>query len=326
MNERYLLTSKPEKAREVFFDVLLALTPVIAWSVFLYGVRPITLILICAASVSIVDAAFSVICNRGAITDLSCAVTGVIAALLMPASSPLWLPAFVGALAGIIRNVFGGLGRNPINPAATSLLISHLVFPKLFSVIPAIYNRLSGVAFEVEAYTAAEKSILSTVLNGNVPDEGLGGLFFGFRAGMMGEMSAFLILAGGIYLMCRRIIKPALPVIFLLSVGLITYFKPTLVAASDFVAISGALHNILGSCTLICAVFMLTDPVTSPKTTKGAIIAGIVGGVVTVFVRYRFSIELSAIIGVLSANAVTFFTDRLLRPMPFGGTFKKSAK
>ena len=143
---------------------------------------------------------------------------------------------------------------------------------------------------------------------------------------MMGEMSAFLILVGGIYLMCRRIIKPALPIVFLLSVGLITYFKPTLVAASDFIAISGALHNILGSCTLICAVFMLTDPVTSPKTTKGAIIAGIVGGAVTVFVRYRFSIELSAIIGVLSANAVTILTDRFLRPMPFGGTFKKSAK
>jgi Na+-translocating ferredoxin:NAD+ oxidoreductase RnfD subunit len=69
---------------------------------------------------------------------------------------------------------------------------------------------------------------------------------------------------------------------------------------------------------------MLTDPVTSPKTTKGAVIAGIVGGFVTVFVRYRYSIELSAIIGVLSANAVTFAADRLIRPMPFGGMFKKS--
>jgi electron transport complex protein RnfD len=321
---RYLLTHKPEKAREVFLDVLIALTPVIAWSVYLYGFRPITLILICAASVSIVDAAFSVICNRGAITDLSCAVTGVIAALLMPASVPLWVPAFTGALAGIIRNVFGGLGKNPINPAATSVLITHLAFSDLFTSIPKMFSRLGVIAFDADTYVLAPKSSLSVVLGGSVPENGLGGLFFGMRAGMLGEMSAFLLITGGAYLIFRRIIKPALPIIFLLTIGIITYFKPTLIAASDFIAIEGALHNILGSSTIICAIFMLTDPVTSPKTTKGAVIAGIVGGFVTVFVRYRYSIELSAIIGVLSANAVTFAADRLIRPMPFGGMFKKS--
>ena len=206
MNERYLLTQKPEKAREVFFDVLIALAPLIAWAVFLYGLRPITLILVGAASVSIVDAAFSVLCSRGAITDLSCAVSGVIIALLLPASSPLWLPAFAGAIAGITRNVFGGLGKNPVNPAALSLLVTHLVFPKLMSLIPAIYSRLSGVAFDVSSYRSAPESTLSIILNGSVPDDNLAGAFFGFRAGMLGEMSAFLIIAGGIYLICRRII------------------------------------------------------------------------------------------------------------------------
>ena len=68
---------------------------------------------------------------------------------------------------------------------------------------------------------------------------------------------------------------------------------------------------------------MLTDPVTSPKTTKGAILAGIVGGAVTVAVRYKFSLELSAIFGVLSSNAIAYITDRYLRPMPFGGSVKK---
>jgi electron transport complex protein RnfD len=187
-----------------------------------------------------------------------------------------------------------------------------------------MFSRLGVIAFDADTYVLAPKSSLSVVLGGSVPENGLGGLFFGMRAGMLGEMSAFLLITGGAYLIFRRIIKPALPIIFLLTIGIITYFKPTLIAASDFIAIEGALHNILGSSTIICAIFMLTDPVTSPKTTKGAVIAGIVGGFVTVFVRYRYSIELSAIIGVLSANAVTFAADRLIRPMPFGGMFKKS--
>ncbi len=323
MNERYLLTDKPEHAREVFLDVLIALTPVIAWAVFLFGLRPITLILLCVASVSIIDTALSVICNRGPITDLSCVVTGVIAALLLPASSPLWLPAFVGALAGIARNVFGGLGKNPINPAATSVLITHIVFPKLFLSIPEIYSRLSGIGFGPGPYTAAPKSALNTVLNGTIPEETLSSLFFGLRAGMMGEMSALLILVGGIYLICRGIIKPVLPVVFIGSIAVFTYLKPTLAAASDFTAMSGSVHHILGSSTLLCAVFMLTDPVTSPKMTKGAVVAGIIGGIVTVLVRYSYSVELSALIGVLAANASAFVTDRLVRPMPFGGAVRK---
>ena len=323
MSQRYLLTNKPEHSHEVFLDVLIALTPVIAWAVFLYGIRPITLILICAAAVSIIDAAFSVICNRGLITDLSCVVTGVIAALLLPASSPLWLPAFVGALAGVVRNVFGGLGKNPINPAATSVLITHFAFSHVFSSVPEIYSRLSGIGFDPGPYTAAPESALNTVLNGTIPEETLGSLFFGLRAGMMGEMSALLILVGGIYLICRRIIKPALPIVFIASIAIFTYFKPTLIAASDFIAMSGSAHHILGSSTLLCAVFMLTDPVTSPKLTKGAIIAGIIGGVVTVLVRYNYSIELSALIGVLAANVSAFITDHLVRPMPFGGSVRK---
>ena len=325
MNERYLLTIKPEKAREVFLDVLIALSPVMAWSVFFYGLRPITLMLICAVCVSVIDVIFSLIFKRGTITDLSCAVTGVIAALLLPASSPLWLPAFVGALAGVVRNVFGGLGKNPINPAATSILVTHFAFPKVFESIPTIYSRLSATVFDVGSYNAASESALETVIRGSIPDKGLAAEFFGMRAGMMGEMSAFLILAGGIYLVCRRIIKPTLPIIFIAAVGRCAYFKPTLIAASDSVAISGAIYNILGSSTMLCAVFMITDPVTSPKTTKGMLVSGVVGGIVTIFVRYRYSIEISAIAGVLASNVVTLIVDRLIHPMPFGGFVKKKA-
>lgn len=324
MTKRYLLIDKPENTNGVFIDVLLALFPAIVWAIYLYGYRPITLTLLSVASVAMVDFAFSVSCKRKTKTDLSCAVTGVISALLLPASSPLWLPVFVGALAGVIRNVFGGLGKNPINPAATSILICRLMFSKAFSVIPKIFERLSLLGFTSSAFNHAPKSPLSVIIGGKVPDTSLGEAFFGFRSGMMGEMSAFLLIAAGIYLICRKIIKPVLPVVFLLSIGIITYIKPTLIAASDLVAINGSIHNMIGSSTLLCAVFMLTDPVTSPKTTNGAIIAGAVGGIITVLVRYYLSIEISALAGVLCANGVTCLVDRYLRPMPFGGEVKKT--
>ena len=200
------------------------------------------------------------------------------------------------------------------------------MFSKTFSVIPKIFERLSLIDFKASAFKCAPESSLSVIINGKVPNTSLGEEFFGFRSGMMGEMSAFLLIAAGLYLVFRNIIKPVLPATFLLSIGIITYIKPTLIAASDVVAISGSMHNIIGASTLFCAVFMLTDPVTSPKTTNGAIIAGAVGGIVTVLVRYCLSIELSALAGVLCANGVTYLVDRYIRPMPFGGEVKKQSK
>lgn len=326
MTKRYLLIDEPGMPYGIFLNVLLAISPVIAWAIYLYGFRPITLILLCVASVFILDTVFSKLRTHKVRTDLSCAVTGVIAALLLPASSPLWLPVFVGALAGTIRNVFGGLGKNPINPAATSLLISRLLFSKTFSVIPKIFERLNGISFTVNAPERASENPLSVIIGGRVPDTSLDEAFFGFRAGMMGEMSAFLLIVAGIYLVCRRIAKPVLPAIFLLTIGVITYIKPTLVAASDTVAISGSIHNMIGSSTILCAVFMLTDPVTSPKTIDGSVFAGFAGGIATVLVRYCISVEASALVGVLCANGISVITNKYLRPVPFGGEVKKQSK
>ncbi len=305
-------------------DVLVALLPLLIWAVYLFGLRPLTVAAVAVLSAYVVELLSRLIFRRWMPMDLSPAVTGLILALGMPPTVPLWLPALGSFIAVFfIRQLFGGTGRNRLNPAATALAILSIVFPAMMTTFCPTGVRLSPFSLTVSSFEPVEGTVLETLLSGTMPSESLGQLFFGLNTGLIGEMSAFLLLAGGIYLTARRVIRPGLPVAFLVTVAGLTYFFPTLAAASDAVAIRYALYHLLSGNLLLCAFFMITDPVTSPRSDRASILAGVIGGAVTVAIRYYVHPHIGVICAVLIVNLLSRPLDILLRPSVFGGRPKE---
>ena len=310
----------------MMLDVLITLLPLLAWSVYLFGLRPLVLAL-CSVYVCYMAELVSIFCfRRNPTTDLAPAVTDVLLALGMPPSAPLWLPALGAAIAVIpVRQLFGGTGKNRLNPAATALAILYIIFPKVMTALPDIGVKLPAIAPSVGKFEAVGTTALDTLLSGELPAQSLGSMFVGLRTGLIGEMSALLLIAGGIYLMLRRIVRPGLPVAFLLTVGALTYLFPTLAAASDAVALRYAAYHLLSGNLLLGVLFMATDPVTSPRGGLASLAAGVIGGAVTVIVRYFVSPHIGVICAVLVINLLARPLDYLCRPAPFGGRIKKTS-
>lgn len=310
----------------MMLDVLITLLPLLAWSVYLFGLRPLVLAL-CSVYVCYMAELVSIFCfRRNPRMDLAPAVTGVLLALGMPPSAPLWLPALGAVIAVIpVRQLFGGTGKNRLNPAATALAILYIIFPKVMTALPDIGVKLPAIAPSVGKFEAVGTTALDTLLSGELPAQSLGSMFVGLRTGLIGEMSALLLIAGGIYLMLRRIVRPGLPVAFLLTVGALTYLFPTLAAASDAVALRYAAYHLLSGNLLLGVLFMATDPVTSPRGGLASLAAGVIGGAVTVIVRYFVSPHIGVICAVLVINLLARPLDYLCRPAPFGGRIKKTS-
>ncbi len=317
------LLPRPERASSIYTDLLVALSPALIWAVFHYGIRPLIITAVSAVMTLGLDIAARTVLKRNKAFDLSPAVTGVIIAFCLPPSAPYWLPVFAAAIAVTVRHIFGGTGRNILNCAAVSLVLCNLLFGPTMAAIPKKGQIIDPLALTPGGFKLAPQSALTSVLSGFLPEAESGELFFGVKEGMIGEMSAFLLILGGLYLVIRGITKPLLPAVYLATVGVIVYLRPTLTAASDFVAFNGALYNVLGGSTMLCAVYMASDPVTTPRAPLSSLIAGIAGGAATVFVRYNFSVELSALIGILVINMLTPLLDRLVKTVPFGGKLSK---
>lgn len=315
----YPLTDRPDNSHAVHLDIIVALSPLIAWSVYLYGLRPITIALISAVMTLGLDIAARTVLKKDRSFDLSPVITGLITALCLPPSSPLWLPVFTSAIAAAVRNLSFGTRRSILDPSAAAILLSFISFPKIMSAIPATGAKLDPFSFSVSGYEGIGADALETVLAGFLPEESLWELLFGLRGGMIGEMSALLLIGGALYLCIRRIYKPLLPAVYLLSIAVISYFFPSLAAASDTLALKGALYNVLGMNTMLCAIYMASAPVTTPRSPIGTVIAGIVGGAVTIVVRYYLSAGASALCGIITVNLLSLFIDSFFKRTPFGG-------
>ena len=307
-------------------DVLVALLPILVWAVYLYGLRPLVLTGLSVVTCYVTELLGRLIFRRKVPMDLTPAVTGVMIALGMPATAPLWLPLLSAAIAILpIRQFFGGTGRNRLNPAATALAILYIFFPRIMTAFCPTGVRLPAFAMTVSGYETVGTTALDTLLSGALPEQSMGSMLVGLRTGLMGEMAALLLIAGGIYLVVRKVIRPGLPVAFILTVAALTYLFPTLEAASDVMALRYAVYHLLCGNLLLGAIFMATDPVTSPRSGRTSIIAGVIGGAVTVAIRYYVSPHIGVICAILVINLLSRILDYLTRPSLFGGRRKKKS-
>lgn len=308
-----------ERASSIYTDVLIATVPLFLLSVYHYGFRPITLALISAVMMLGFDTALKTVLKKEAPFDISPAVSGAIIALFLPASAPLWLPIMTAVFATAVKAIPCDKIKLSLSPVAISLLLSFLLFPGIMNVIPEAGQKLDPFAFSLDFFKAIPSSPAETVLSGFLPDATTFETFFGLHSARIGEISGLLLVVVFIYLLVRKTVKLALPLTFILTVGVYAYLNPSLEAASDFIAFDGAIYNAFGSNTLLTAVFLMSRPMRATKTTLGTVICGIAAGVITMLLRGHIAVGLTALIAVVAVDLITPIADLFLKPVPFGG-------
>ena len=285
-------------------DVLIALLPATAAGTILFGWRALLVVALCTACCVGFELLFNLITKQDlTVGDLSAAVTGVLLGLNLPANVPLW-QCVVGSLFAIIvvKCLFGGIGCNLVNPAITARVFMLVAFGSMATqAFPTMVDAVSGAA----------------PLGGSVTDFSLRDLFLGLRGGAIGETCALALLIGFVYLLVRRVITWHVPVTFVGTVYILSFFFEGM----DF---GHALAMILSGGLLLGAIFMATDYVTSPSTAAGKIIFGLGAGLITVLIRYFGVYPEGVSFAILLMNILTPYIDAWTKHKVFGVGGKKA--
>ena len=289
--------------QKIMLDVLLALLPVTIAGVVIFGITSLAVIAVCVGVAVLSEFLFNVIVKKQqTIGDLSAAVTGLLLALNLPANVPLWQAA-VGSLFAIIivKCLFGGIGRNVVNPAITARVFMLVAFS---SLTQAAFPLDSTAGATPLALLAEDKTAVS-----------LQDLFLGNVGGAIGETCSVALLIGGIYLLVRKVITWHIPVAFIGT----TFIFSLALHEFDFMF---ALSLVLSGGLLIGAIFMATDYVTSPTTPLGKLVFGIGAGLITVLIREWGIYPEGVSFAILIMNILNPYIDSLTARKMFGGAKK----
>lgn len=281
----------------IMYTVVLVLLLPTAAAIYYFKIQALLVILTSTATAVVTEYLVKKLRGKPFFMDGSAIITGLLLALTLPATMPLWMVALGSIFAiAIVKEAFGGLGYNIFNPALGG-------------------RALLTASFGVEMTTWIFDGVTSaTPLSKTVPWQGgYLPLLLGKHAGSMGETATFLIIIGGIILLALRIIDWQIPVLYIGTVALLS-----LLVGKDPILymLSGGL--------MLGAFFMATDYVTAPITFKGQLIFGIGCGIVTVVIRRFGGLPEGVCYSILFMNALTPLIDRYVRVRPLG--FKKAAK
>ncbi len=307
MNGKLTVSSSPhirnfDSTSGIMLDVIIALLPAAVFGVVLFGYRAAILIAVCVASCLLFEfLSRKLFKNEGSVKDLSAVVTGLLIALNLPPRFPVWM-AVIGCFAAIVvvKQMFGGLGHNFVNPAIAARIILLISFP---TQMTEFYSPFASADAVTSATPLADQGYLTTK-----------DLIFGLHGGSIGETSVIMLAIGGIYLIIRKVIQPTIPLAFIGSVGLITLIVERSPKEALFAMLTGGVF--LG------AIFMATDYVTSPTTTLGKIIFGIGCGALTVIIRSGAAAE-GVSYAIIFMNLLVPHINRITVRKPFGWEAKK---
>ena len=310
--------------REIMLDVIIALLPALCVGVWQFGAQALIPLAVSIVSCVFFEWAYRKLMKKpDSIGDLSAVVTGILLAYTLPANCKWWLP-IIGAFFAIVvvKQLYGGLGKNFLNPALAgrAALVACYTSQMTSWIDPASGKApLFGGADVVTAATP-----LAMMKGGEFAEVtaqySLSDMFIGNIGGSLGEISAMMLLIGGLYLIFRKVISWQIPVAYIGTVAVLTFLFPQ---GND--AMSWMLYNVLGGGLFLGAFFMATDYVTSPVTKKGQLIFGIGCGLITVFIRYFGSYPEGVCYSILVMNCCTWIIDKYTKPTRFG-VDKKAAK
>ena len=292
----------PITTQRIMLDVIIALLPTLVASVWIFGWQSLAVTAVCVLTCVVCEWGFEKICHRDVtVGDLSAVVTGIILAFNLPATIPLWQAAF-GALVAIVvvKQLFGGIGKNFANPAATARIVLFLSFSGTMSAFPKLADAVSS-ATPLAQMNAGESPALLDLLLGR-------------HGGCLGETCALTLILGGVYLLFRRVITWHAPVALIATV-----FLSTWALGAD------PLHHVLSGGVILAAFFMITDYATSPSTAWGKILFGVGCGLITVLIRLYGNYPEGMSFAILLMNILTPYLCTWTRKRPFGGVKAKKA-
>lgn len=357
--EKLVLSSSPhvgvnENVRKIMLKVLAALLPVVVAGVWLFGFRALAVIAVTVAASLAAEAIWCKVCGKsvpGALGDLSAVVTGVILGLNLPGAVPFYVPVIGGFLAiWLGKQVFGGLGCNPFNPAVVARVGLLIALPAAMTLwtpprgmdkdFPNAEKFFGSALMEkvnadnLDGVTCAtplgmmneQRKIVSTQGNAALKEAAeknfesinnsqlLKKYFWGVRPGCIGETCTPALLLGLLILLFFKLINWRVPLAFAgsaaLMAALVNWFFPGVTPPALFHLLTGGL--------LIGAIFMATDMVTSPVTNSGALIFGAGCGIITMVIRIWGNYPEGVSFAILLMNALVPLIDRCCTTRVFG--------
>ena len=290
-------------------DVLTALLPVVAAGIWFFGWNAARVILICVASCVLLELLWQLLMKKPVtIKDLSAVVTGVILAMNMPSTAPWWMLVIGSAVAILlVKQLFGGIGDNFVNPAITARAVLLASWPALMSA-SAYVTPFDGVssATPLAIFSQTAEAVSGATTNAVIPPSMMD-LFLGRIPGCIGEVSKIAILLGLAYLLLRKTITWHIPVTMIASFMLFT-----LAFGGD------PLQGVLMGSVLFGAVFMATDYVTCPMTHTGQMIFAAGAGLIIALIRAYGGYPEGTTYAILLMNVLTPLIDRVTRGRIYG--------
>lgn len=295
-----------DTTQTIMRDVLIALFPAVIASIVFFGIQALLVECVCVAVCVACEWAFEKICRKpNTVTDLSAAVTGLILALNLPVSIPLWQAAFGSFVAIIVvKQLFGGIGQNFANPAITARVIMLVAFAgPMTNWVPAAFSGTPA-----DAVTAATPLALLGAEGAASELPSYLQMFLGARGGSMGETSCLALLIGFAYLLVRKVISWHTPVAFIGTVLVCT-------------ALLGQqpLYQVMAGGLFLGAIFMATDYTTSPPTPAGKLVFGVGCGLITVLIRVWGNFPEGVSFSILLMNILNPYISGWTKTKPFGG-------
>ena len=300
----------------IMLMVLIALAPSFAMSIYVFGPRVIALTLVCLVSCMFFEWAYNKLMKKPqTVGDLSAAVTGVLIAFNVPSGLPYWI-AIVGCFVAIIivKQLYGGIGKNLVNPAITARIVLFIAFATEMTTWPVPFTG-------ADAQTGATPLGILAEGGGELPSNM--DMFMGYIGGSMGEVSALMLLIGGLFLIWRKVISPIIPACFIGTV--FVYALIYYAATGDGNALHMAVFHVLAGGVMLGAFFMATDYVTTPILPMGKVIFGIGCGVITMLIRLYGQYPEGVSFSILLMNVVTPLIDNFCQKRMYGGA-KKNEK
>lgn len=313
-NELLSLSSSPHikskvTTQVIMRDVLIALAPAFIWSIAAFGWRSILLTAISVIFCVFFEFGYEKLLNKPiTISDLSAVVTGVLLAFNVPSSAAWWLMP-IGAFFAIVivKQLFGGIGKNVVNPALAARIFLFVSWPEELTEFS-----------EPMADAISSATALTSLKAGSSPDYSILDMFLGKCAGCIGEVSALLLLVGFAYLLIRRVISWQIPVAYIGTVALLALIFPMYGNSLEYMG-----YAVFSGGLMLSAIFMATDYVTSPVTGKGRLIYGVGCGLITVMIRYFGAYPEGASFSIMIMNLLVWYIDRATTPIRFGGKKQK---
>ena len=338
-NLKLIASSSPhirsnEDSRSIMLDVIIALLPALVMGVYVFGWGALGNVLVSVAACVFWEWGYRKVLKKpSSIGDLSAVVTGILLTFVCPANLPYWM-LIIGAFFSIVvvKQLYGGIGCNFLNPALAgraALLACYATamttWVKAGEKVPLFAGRADVVtsatpmAVMKGIFTADTAADAQDAIANLTSTYSIGDMFIGRIGGSLGEVSALMLLLGGVYLVLRKVISWHTPVAYIATVAVIS-----LISAPDGMsAVTYMAYSVFGGGLMLGAIFMATDYATSPVTKPGQLVFGLGCGLITCFIRRFGSYPEGVCYSILIMNCTTWLIDKYIKPTIYGAAKKE---